>query len=51
MKISTSFSFDEAYTFKIVKENRNNDDIRPAWRILVDLPKPFSYGGLYTNCV
>ncbi|MDE7546357.1 hypothetical protein NGE73_26970, partial [Bacillus cereus] len=34
--------FDEAYTFKIEKENRNNDDIRPAWRILVDLPKnPF----------
>lgn len=31
--------FDEAYTFKIDKENRNNDDIRPAWRILVDLPE------------
>ncbi|PHC39837.1 hypothetical protein COF01_09160 [Bacillus pseudomycoides] len=34
--------FDEAYTFKIDKENRNKDDVRPAWRVLVDLPeKPF----------
>ncbi|MBJ8030062.1 hypothetical protein [Bacillus cereus group sp. N21] len=34
--------FDEAYTFKIDKENRNNDDVRPAWRVLVDLPEnPF----------
>ncbi len=42
MKISTIFSLMRLYTFKIEKENRNNDDIRPAWRILVDLPKkPF----------
>ncbi|WP_459503640.1 hypothetical protein [Bacillus sp. C1] len=34
--------FDEAYTFKIDKENRNNDDVRTAWRVLVDLPaNPF----------
>ncbi len=34
--------FDEAYTFKIDKENRNNDDVRPVWRVLVDLPEnPF----------
>lgn len=32
--------FDEAYTFKIDKENRNNNDVRPAWRVLVDLPEP-----------
>lgn len=30
--------FDEAYTFKIDPENRDNDDIRPAWRVTVDLP-------------
>lgn len=29
--------FDEAYTFKVDKENRENDDIRPAWRVIVDL--------------
>ncbi|SFJ93229.1 MULTISPECIES: hypothetical protein [unclassified Bacillus (in: firmicutes)] len=34
--------FDEAYTFKIDKENRDNNDVRPAWRVLVDLPEnPF----------
>lgn len=29
--------FDEAYTFKIDPEDRDNDDIRPAWRVTVDL--------------
>lgn len=34
--------FNEAYTFKIDKTNRDNDDIRPAWRVQVDLPEnPF----------
>lgn len=34
--------FDEAYTFKVDQTNRENDDIRPAWRVTVDLPEnPF----------
>lgn len=34
--------FDEAYTFKIDTNNRDNDDIRTAWRVTVDLPEnPF----------
>ncbi|MFC0232620.1 hypothetical protein ACFFIF_01275 [Vagococcus entomophilus] len=34
--------FDEAYTFKIDPNDRDNDDIRPAWRVTVDLPdNPF----------
>lgn len=36
--------FDEAYTFKVDPENRENDDIRPAWRVNVDLqPNPFLF--------
>lgn len=36
--------FDEAYTFKVDTENRENDDIRPAWRVTVDLqPNPFLF--------
>lgn len=39
-----SLFFDEAYTFKIDPENRENDDIRPAWRVTVDLPpNPFLF--------
>ncbi|MGE8000549.1 hypothetical protein ACQKOF_18085 [Lysinibacillus sp. NPDC093190] len=35
--------FDEAYTFRVDMINRDNDDIRPAWRVTVDLPpNPFS---------
>lgn len=34
--------FDEAYTFKIDPNNHDNDDVRPAWRVTVDLPEnPF----------
>ncbi|MGG5342497.1 hypothetical protein [Enterococcus sp. AZ192] len=34
--------FDEAYTFKIYPNNHDNDDVRPAWRVTVDLPEnPF----------
>ena len=36
--------FDEEYTFKRDPENRENDDIRPAWRVTVDLlPNPFLF--------
>ncbi|MDQ1232535.1 hypothetical protein QE450_000033 [Paenibacillus sp. SORGH_AS306] len=36
--------FDEGYTFKRDRENRENDDIRPAWRVTVDLPpNPFLF--------
>ncbi|TKI67231.1 hypothetical protein FC756_13435 [Lysinibacillus mangiferihumi] len=36
--------FDEAYTFKVDIINRDNDDIRPAWRVTVDLPpNPFLF--------
>ncbi|MFD1991959.1 hypothetical protein ACFSGI_18455 [Paenibacillus nicotianae] len=36
--------FDEAYTFGINEEDRDNDDIRPAWRVTVDLPpNPFLF--------
>ncbi len=36
--------FDEAYTFKVDMINRDNDDIRPAWRVTVDLPpNPFLF--------
>lgn len=36
--------FDEAYTFEVDLENRENDDIRPAWRVPVDLPpNPFLF--------
>ncbi|WP_018753577.1 hypothetical protein [Paenibacillus sanguinis] len=36
--------FDEAFTFKVDPENRENDDIRPAWRVNVDLqPNPFLF--------
>lgn len=36
--------FDEAYTFELDKENRDNDNIRPAWRVTVDLPpNPFLF--------
>ena len=39
-----SLFFDEAYTFKVNTENRDNDDIRPAWRVTVDLqPNPFLF--------
>ncbi|WP_342439381.1 hypothetical protein NSS79_10965 [Paenibacillus sp. FSL L8-0436] len=39
-----SLFFDEAYTFKVDLENRENDDIRPAWRVTVDLPpNPFLF--------
>jgi len=30
--------FDEAYTFEINEEDRDLDDLRPAWRVTVDLP-------------
>lgn len=30
--------FDEAYTFEINEEDRDFDDLRPAWRVTVDLP-------------
>ncbi len=30
--------FDEAYTFGINEEDRDFDDLRPAWRVTVDLP-------------
>ncbi|MFD1991970.1 PepSY domain-containing protein [Paenibacillus nicotianae] len=36
--------FDEGYTFKRDENNRENDDIRPAWRVTVDLPpNPFLF--------
>ncbi|TGV30855.1 hypothetical protein EN829_035360 [Mesorhizobium sp. M00.F.Ca.ET.186.01.1.1] len=39
-----SLYFDEAYTFKVDPENRDNDDIRPAWRVTVDLQSnPFLF--------
>lgn len=30
--------FDEGYTFKVDPKSKDNDDIRPAWRVTVDLP-------------
>ncbi|MEG0268472.1 MAG: hypothetical protein RR649_06895 [Carnobacterium sp.] len=39
-----SLFFDEAYTFKVDMEDREKDDIRPAWRVTVDLPpNPFLF--------
>lgn len=39
-----NLQFDEGYTFKRDRENRENDDIRPAWRVTVDLPpNPFLF--------
>ncbi|MFD1136555.1 hypothetical protein [Paenibacillus urinalis] len=39
-----SLLFDEAYTFRINPDDRENDDIRPAWRVTVDLePNPFLF--------
>lgn len=34
-----SLLFDEAYTFKADKGNEGKADIRPAWRVTVDLPE------------
>ena len=31
--------FDEEYTFRVDLNNRKNDDKRPAWKVIVDLPE------------